>query len=45
LKDFGCLQYFKKGRFLSADLEINLFNDASLPANLSALFLEFGGSI
>jgi hypothetical protein len=31
------LAYFnisKKGRFLSADVEMNLFNDASLPANL-----------
>jgi hypothetical protein len=35
----------KKGRFLSADLEINMFNDVSLPANLWAPFLEFGGSI
>jgi hypothetical protein len=25
--------FFKKGKFLSADLDINLFNDASLPAN------------
>jgi hypothetical protein len=24
----------KKGRFLSTDLEMNLFSDASLPANL-----------
>jgi hypothetical protein len=33
------------GKFLSADLEINLFNDASLPINLLSPFLDFGGSI
>jgi hypothetical protein len=35
----------KNGKFLSVDLEMNLFNDASLPVNLWAPFLDFGVSI
>jgi hypothetical protein len=35
----------KNGRFLSVDLDMNLFNDASLPANRWAPFFVFGGSI
>jgi hypothetical protein len=35
----------KNGRFLSVDLEMNLFSDASLPTNLWAPFLDFSGSI
>jgi hypothetical protein len=27
------LEFQKNGKFLSADLDMNLFNDASLPAN------------
>jgi uncharacterized membrane protein YedE/YeeE len=45
LKDLADFSTSKKGKFLSADLEINLFNDASLPVNLWAPFLYFGGSI
>jgi hypothetical protein len=33
------------GLTLSTDLEINLFNDANLPGNLWAPFLDFCGSI
>jgi hypothetical protein len=35
----------KKGSPRSADLEINLFSVASLPASLCANFLDAGGSI
>jgi hypothetical protein len=35
----------KNGRFLSADLDINLFNDANLPASRCAPFFVLGGSI
>jgi hypothetical protein len=35
----------KNGMFLSVDLEMNLFNYASLPVNLWAPFRDFGGSI
>jgi hypothetical protein len=35
----------KNRKFLSADLEINLFNDVSLPVSLWAPFRDFGSSI
>jgi hypothetical protein len=35
----------KNGRFLSADLDMNMFNDASLPASRWAPFFVLGGSI
>jgi hypothetical protein len=35
----------KNGKFLSTDLEMNLFNDVSLPVKLRAPFLDFGCSI
>jgi hypothetical protein len=35
----------KNGKFLSADLEINLFNEVNLPISLWAPLLDFGGSI
>jgi hypothetical protein len=35
----------KNGKFLSVDLDINLFNDASLLTNRWAPFFVFGGSI
>jgi hypothetical protein len=35
----------KNGKLCSADLKINLFNDASLPTSRWALFLDFSGSI
>jgi hypothetical protein len=34
----------KNGRFLSADQDMNLFNDASLPASRWAPFFVFDGS-
>jgi hypothetical protein len=42
LADFNIL---KNGGFLSADLDINLFNEASRPANRWAPFFVLGGSI
>jgi hypothetical protein len=35
----------KNGKLHSVDLEMNLFKEANLPSNLSAPFLDFGGSI
>jgi hypothetical protein len=35
----------KNGKFLSADLDMNLFNDASLPVSRWAPFFVLGGSI
>jgi hypothetical protein len=35
----------KNVKFLSADLEINLFNEANLPVSIWVPFLDFGGSI
>ncbi|WP_266194711.1 hypothetical protein, partial [Salmonella enterica] len=34
-----------KGKFLSADLDMNLLRDVSLPVSLWAPFLVVGGSI
>ena len=42
MADFSTSKY---GKFLSADLEMNLLKDASLPVSLWAPFLVLGGSI